>query len=66
MIEADRLVMRPWREADKPGFAAIINTPAMMTHFGGVAPREQIDAQMAGQASDGFSMWAVDWRGVVT
>lgn len=66
MIETTRLRLRPWREADKPAFAAIINTPAMMAHFGGVAPREQIDAlldaQMAGQATDGFSMWAADWR----
>ena len=67
VIETERLTLRSWREADKPRFAAIINTPAMMAHFGGVAPREQIDAlidaQMAGQAADGFSMWAVDWRG---
>lgn len=66
MIETDRLILRPWREADKDAFAAIINTPAMMAHFGGVAPRAEIDAlidaQMAGQAADGFSMWAVDWR----
>ena len=66
MIETERLILRPWREADKPTFAAIINTPAMMRHFGGVAPRSDIDAlldaQMAGQARDGYSMWAVDWR----
>ena len=66
MIETERLVLRPWREADKPAFDTIINTPPMMEHFGGVAPREQIDAlldaQMADQAADGFSMWAVEWR----
>lgn len=66
MIETPRLILRPWREEDKPAFDAIINTPAMMTHFGGVAPRAQmdalIDAQIEGQARDGFSMWAVDWR----
>ena len=66
MIETARLILRPWREADKPAFAAIINTPAMMTHFGGVQPRDQIDplidAQMANQADYGFSMWAVDER----
>ena len=66
MIETARLILRPWREADKPAFAAIVNTPAMMTHFGGVQPREQIDAlidaQMANQADYGFSMWAVDER----
>lgn len=66
MIGTPRLTLRPWRAEDKDAFAAIINTPAMMQHFGGVAPREQIDAlvdaQVAGQAADGFSMWAVDWR----
>lgn len=66
MIETERLILRPWREADKPAFAAIINTPPMMEHFGGVQPREAmdalVDAQMAGQARDGFSMWAVDAR----
>ena len=66
MIETERLTLRPWREADKPAFETIINTPAMMEHFGGVwVAREHdvlIDAQIASQAQDGFSMWAVDWR----
>ena len=44
MIETKRLILRPWHEADKPAFHAIINTPAMMAHFGGVAPRAAIDA----------------------
>lgn len=67
MIQTDRLTLRPWREADKPAFAAIINTPAMMHHFGGVAPRPAIDAildqQIASQAHDGCSMWAVEVDG---
>lgn len=66
MIETERLVLRPWREADKPAFAAIINMPAMMAHFGGVKPRAEIDPlidqQMASQARDGCSMWAVETR----
>lgn len=66
MIETPRLILRPWREADKPGFDAIINTPAMMKHFGGVAPRPAMDAlidgQIAQQAEDGFSMWAVETK----
>lgn len=66
MIETARLVLRPWTEADKPAFHDIINTPAMMAHFGGVVPRAQIDAlidaQMICQARDGHCMWAVDTR----
>lgn len=66
MIETARLILRPWAEADRPAFHELVNTPAMMTHFGGVAPRDRIDAlldgQMESQARDGLSMWAVDWR----
>lgn len=66
MIETTRLLLRPWREADKPAFEAIVNTPAMMKHFGGVKPRAEIDPlldqQMASQAQGGCSMWAVELR----
>lgn len=66
MIETERLILRPWTEADKPAFHDVVNTPAMMEYFGGVAPRDQIDklidGQMASQAADGLCMWAVDWR----
>jgi RimJ/RimL family protein N-acetyltransferase len=64
MIETGRLVLRPWREDDKPAFNAIINTPVMMKHFGGVRPGADIDAlidrQMEKQAADGHCMWAVE------
>lgn len=70
MIETERLILRPWREADKPVFHDLINTPPMMTHFGGVQPRDAIDAlvdaQRANQADYGFSMWAVDARATGT
>jgi RimJ/RimL family protein N-acetyltransferase len=66
MIETDRLLLRPWRESDKPAFRAIINTPAMMEHFGGVAPDARIDAtidaEMERQARDGHSMWAAELK----
>ena len=64
MIETDRLRLRPWREADKPHFERIANTPAMMAHMGGVGPRAQfdalVDAQIAMQLEHGFSFWAVE------
>ncbi|WP_375398416.1 GNAT family N-acetyltransferase [uncultured Sphingomonas sp.] len=67
MIATPRLVLRPWREDDKPAFAEIINTPAMMEHFGGMTVREALDAlidmQVAKQARDGHCMWAVEDRG---
>eukprot|EP01037_Dinobryon_pediforme_P040323 gene40323-49393_t len=66
MIETERLRLRPWREDDKPRFEAIINTPAMMAHFGGVKPRAEIDALVdtliANQVRDGHTMWAVEHR----
>ncbi|TPG43225.1 N-acetyltransferase [Sphingomonas koreensis] len=66
MIETERLVLRTWREADKPAFHDIINTPAMMAHFGGIAPRAAIDAlidmMIAAQDRDGYSMWAVETK----
>ncbi|WP_425230039.1 GNAT family N-acetyltransferase [Sphingomonas sp.] len=63
MIDTPRLRLRAWREADKADFAAVVNTPAMMRHFGGVKPRTDIDPlidqQIASQTADGCSMWAV-------
>lgn len=66
IVETERLRLRPWREEDKSTLCAIINTPAMMVHFGGVVPDAEIDAlvdrMMASQARDGFSMGAVELR----
>lgn len=66
MIETARLLLRPWQEADKPCFATIMASAAVMEHLGGVAARAVhdalIDAQMAMQARHGLSMWAVERR----
>jgi RimJ/RimL family protein N-acetyltransferase len=67
VIETARLVLRPCREADKPAFAAILNTPAMMAELGGVRSREAVEAlvdkRIADQARHGFSYWAVELGG---
>lgn len=64
MIETPRLILRPWREDDKPAFEAIINTPAMMEHFGGVWPKGEhdalIDTLIEDHETSGLTMWAVD------
>lgn len=66
MIETERLRLRPWREADKPVFHALANTPAMMAHFGGPVPRAKhdaiIDRMIDQQARLGHCMWAVELR----
>ena len=66
MIETYRLILRPCRESDKPVFADILNTSAMMRHLGGIHKREAIDAlidkRMADQSKHGMSYWAVELR----
>ena len=66
MIETPRLLLRPWRLEDKAGYERIINTPAMMEHFGGVQSPDVhhalIDRMIAAQARDGHCMWAVEER----
>ncbi|MES2444191.1 MAG: GNAT family N-acetyltransferase [Pseudomonadota bacterium] len=66
MIDTERLILRPWREADKPAIHALINTPAMMAHFGGPVPQAKhdvlIDKQIDQQKRHGHCMWAVELR----
>lgn len=60
------LRLRPFVAEDADAFAAVLNTPAMMAHLGGVKRRAEIDAlvakRIADQARDGFSYWAVETR----
>ncbi len=64
MITTDRLLLRPWREEDKPAFTAATNTDAVMRHLGGVLTDERIgaviDHQMGLQAEQGMCFWAVE------
>lgn len=64
MIRTPRLWLRPWREADKAPFHALVNTPTMMEHFGGPTTRARhdsiIDRQIEQQALFGHSIWAVE------
>jgi RimJ/RimL family protein N-acetyltransferase len=66
VIETERLRLRPWREEDRASFAALLNTPAVMAHLGGVRaqtdPDPSFDKRLADQARDGFSYWAVELR----
>ncbi|RYD54076.1 MAG: N-acetyltransferase [Sphingomonadales bacterium] len=66
MIETGRLLLRPWREADKPVFHELVNTPAMMEHFGGPVARARhdyiLDRMIEQQARFGHCMWAVEMR----
>lgn len=63
-----RLLLRPWRDADLPIFAALNADPEVRRWFPGPLTREQSDAQAARCqehiAAHGFGFWAVEVPGV--
>lgn len=40
IAETDRLILRDWDEVDEERFFAVMNTPAVMLHLGGVQTRQ--------------------------
>ena len=66
-IETDRLILRTWRDDDRPAFAAINRCPEVMRYLDGpidaAASDAMIDRQIAGQAAQGQCLWAVERRG---
>ncbi len=62
--ESERLIIRPWRDSDKPAFAKINADARVMEFFPDVYAQERSDkmVDICNQhiASDGFSFWAVD------
>ncbi|MGJ7489758.1 GNAT family N-acetyltransferase [Variovorax sp. ZT4R33] len=65
-IETDRLLLRPWREADRAPFAALSVDPEVMAYLLPLASPEAadgwIDRQQAHLAAHGFCFWAVESR----
>ena len=66
MIESERLVLRPWQDADIVPFMAATNTPAVArwlgglqheTHYAEVAARMQAE-----QAAHGHCFWIIERR----
>ena len=66
MIDTERLILRPWRDADRDAFAAMSRDPDVMKHLGGVIDRAESDAVvdrlMACQEREGQCFWAVERR----
>ena len=66
MIETGRLRLRPWSDADRTAFAALVNTPAMTARLGGLRTQAQIDAmidrRLNDQARHGCCYWAMELR----
>jgi RimJ/RimL family protein N-acetyltransferase len=64
VIRTERLILRAWRESDKPAFAAMSADPRVMDWLGGTMSREQADAMadhaIARIAERGWGVWAVE------
>lgn len=67
MIETERLILRPWREADRPWWRAMMADPEVGHWLGGMLTPEASDAAFdrakAAIESDGFGMWATERKG---
>jgi RimJ/RimL family protein N-acetyltransferase len=66
VIETERLILRPWRDADRPPFIAMSADPAVMETLGGVLSaaeaEDYIDRGAARLATFGFCRWALERR----
>jgi RimJ/RimL family protein N-acetyltransferase len=64
LIETERLVLRPWREADRQAFAAINGDPRVADWLGGVRTRAESDAtvdRINDHISEhGYGFWAAE------
>ena len=69
-LRTPRLLLRPWREADLPVFAALNADPEVRRWFPGTLTREESDAQaMRLQehiAAHQFGFWAVEVPGIAS
>lgn len=66
IAETERLRLRTWDEADRDPFYAMLNTPAVMQHLGGLQSPEKwraaYDRLQAYQRDYGHSFWVVEQR----
>ncbi|HEX5238672.1 MAG TPA: GNAT family N-acetyltransferase [Sphingomicrobium sp.] len=64
IAETERLILRTWRDEDRPVYLAACNTEAVTAHLNGPAGPEEIDAAFgriaSSQAENGFSFWAIE------
>jgi RimJ/RimL family protein N-acetyltransferase len=63
-IQTTRLLLRRWRDSDRPGFAALNADTRVMEHFPSVLTRADSDAAVdrieAHFERHGFGLWAVE------
>jgi RimJ/RimL family protein N-acetyltransferase len=64
MIETERLVLRPWRDADLQPFHALCSDAEVMRYLGPLQGRDEVAAaisrQQALQTERGYCFWAVE------
>lgn len=63
-IRTERLILRPWREADREPFFALNSDPRVMEHFPALQTRAQSDAGAARLSAfideNGWGLWATE------
>ncbi|SIN61931.1 Protein N-acetyltransferase, RimJ/RimL family [Parasphingorhabdus marina DSM 22363] len=63
-LETDRLVLREWRDEDRPAFAAMNTDPEVMRYFPALLTEEQSNAlvdRITGHFLEhGFGLWALE------
>jgi len=68
VIRTERLLLRRWRDDDRPPYVAMNQDPAVMEHFQGLTTAEDsnafIDRVEAHWADHGWGLWAVEVPGV--
>ena len=66
MIETERLILRPWRDADREPLACITADPRVMEFFPAVLTREESDSLIdrcdAHYREHGFTFFAAELR----
>lgn len=66
-LVTERLLLRPWKDADREPFAAMNADPEVMRYFESTQPTAASDAFVdrinAGFVAEGFGLWAVEIPG---
>jgi RimJ/RimL family protein N-acetyltransferase len=64
MIATERMLIRPWCDADRAPYHALCRDPEVMRYLGPLQSRAETDAaidrMIASQAANGFCFWAVE------